>query len=270
MARRLLLLRHGQTDYNATGRMQGQLDTPLSAQGREQARLAAKELAHWDIRLVIASDLSRAAQTADILAMAQGLTPSYDKRLRETHLGQWQARSHEEIDAAHPGQRSMWRHNPEWAPPEGETRVEVATRARAVVDDLMYSFPEWEGGCVLVVAHGGTIAALTSSLLGLPIDNYSAFSGLGNTSWAQLTARPRCHYDTTVATAAGADVEVCARNRAVDTVPVTDFSDTTVDDAQWYLDAWNASALGVPYAPTQPGSAGVGNTYTRTSAEGFQ
>lgn len=143
MARRLILLRHGQTDYNATGRMQGQMDTHLSDLGRQQAQRTADELSRWDIRRVVTSDLSRAAETAGLIAAPHGLTPVLDDRLRETHLGAWQAHSPEEIDAAHPGQRAMWRHNPHWAPPGGETRLEVAARARSLVDELMHSFPEW-------------------------------------------------------------------------------------------------------------------------------
>ena len=266
MARRLILLRHGQTDYNATGRMQGQMDTHLSDLGRQQAQRTADELSRWDIRRVVTSDLSRAAETAGLIAAPHGLTPVLDERLRETHLGAWQARSHEEIDAVHPGQRAMWRHNPHWAPPGGETRLEVAARARSLVDELMHSFPEWEGGTVVCVAHGGTIAGLTCSLLGLPTDNYSSFSGLGNTSWAQLTARPRFHYDHSTVDNSGDR----PADPALDTTPVATFSESTIDDAQWHLDAWNASALGIPFAPAQPGSEGVGVTYTRTSIEGLQ
>lgn len=232
MARRLILLRHGLTEYNSTGRMQGQLDTALHEMGIRQAAATAEEFATWDIRRVITSDLTRASDTADLIAQRHGLTPIHDARLRETHLGEWQARSHEEIDSAHPGHRALWRHDPTWAPPGGETRMDVAARARAVIDEHMRTFPEWEGGIVMVVAHGGTIAALTAALLDLPMASYPIFSGLGNTSWAQLTARPRYNPDT-----------------AQGVVPSTEFDATTVADAQWYLDVWNASAIGVPFSP---------------------
>lgn len=266
MARRLLILRHGQTEFNATGRMQGQLDTQLSDVGRAQAQATAEELAGWDIRRVISSDLVRAADTAAFIAQAHGLPVHTDPRLRETNLGQWQGRSHQEIDADHPGQRAMWRYNAHWAPPGGETRLEVAARARQVIDELMVEFDQWEEGTVVAVAHGGTIQALTSALLGLGHEPYPIFSGLGNTSWAQLTARPRFRWD-------GAHPDASDFAAAMEVAPQTRFSPETVKDAQWFLDAWNATAIGIPFAPPEAKSsqnAAVTVTYSLNALEGIQ
>lgn len=191
-ARRLLLLRHGQTTYNATRRMQGQLDTELSEEGVAQAERVAAHVGRRerDIRRIVSSDLSRAAQTADVVGRVLGVDVERDSRLRETFLGQWQGRTHGEIDAEYPGQRATWRHDATWAPPGGETRVEVAQRMRAVVDELLDD-DSWPGSTVLLVAHGGAIAALTASLLDVPVSHYTMFNGLRNTAWVELTARPR-------------------------------------------------------------------------------
>ena len=129
MSRRLILIRHGQTTYNASGRMQGHLDTELSDVGYEQARAAARLLRDQDVVKIVASDLQRARETARVVAESLGLDFSTDPRLRETNLGQWQGKSSAEVDAEFPGARAIWRHDPPWAPPEGESRVDVARRA---------------------------------------------------------------------------------------------------------------------------------------------
>ncbi len=229
MSRRLILIRHGQTHYNATRRMQGQLDTQLSETGREQARTAGEKLRGQDIRHIVSSDLTRAQDTAEIIARILGLDASEvdtDARLRETHLGQWQSKTTAEVDASSPGARAAWRHDATWAPPGGESRIDVAKRARPVVEELMASYDDWEGGTVLFVAHGGTISALTSNLLGLAVEMYPIFSGLRNTSWSQLTARPRYF-------PGGAEASDEVARGSVE------FTPGTVVDAQWYLDGWN-------------------------------
>ena len=206
MQRRLILLRHGETEYNATRRMQGQLDTNLSECGIAQAHTAAKELRDLGITKIISSDLTRARDTAGVVGDDLGVEVVVDKRLRETHLGQWQGKTHDEVDTEHDGARALWRSDPTWAPPEGESRIDVAQRARAVVDELLDTYDEWGNSAVLLVAHGGTIAALTASLLGLEVAQYPLFKGLGNANTSRLVAMPR------------------------------------VDDpaqTQWYLEAWN-------------------------------
>lgn len=231
MTRRLILLRHGQTDYNATRRMQGQLDTDLSDVGRAQAAAAAHLLKDEQIVRVISSDLTRAYDTAQAVAEILRLDVATDPRLRETNLGEWQARTHAEVDRDHPGARAKWRHDATWAPPGGESRLQVAQRARPVVEELMATFDGWENGTVLLVAHGGTISALTSSLLKLEIAQYPMFSGLGNTRSSQLTARPRYQ-------AGGLDAD----GEREPVTPAARFSPETIGDAQWYLDAWNTGA----------------------------
>ena len=211
MSRRLIMMRHGETTYNAGRRMQGQLDTPLSDVGLAQAHAAAEWVAGMGITKIVSSDLSRARTTAEIIGKKLDLEVELEPRLRETHLGTWQGMTHDEVDGAFSGARAAWRHNPAWTPPEGESRLDVAERARPVVDKLMLD-DAWDGTTVLLVAHGGTISALTSNLLGLAHSQYPLFKGLGNPNTSQLSARPRFG------------------------------GDGSWDDPQWYLEAWNQGA----------------------------
>lgn len=224
MIRRLILLRHGQTHYNATMRMQGQLDTELSETGVRQANTVARVLADRGPIHVVSSDLTRAHDTARALGDAAGVDVRTDPRLRETHLGDWQGKTHQEVDSAWPDARRGWRNDPLWAPPGGESRVDVAHRGLPVVRELLEELPEWGvhgDHPVVLVAHGGFIAALTAGLLELPIDHFPLFNGLGNTSWVQLSAHPRED-----------DLVAGTPERPFGAGPFT-----------WRLDVWNASAM---------------------------
>jgi broad specificity phosphatase PhoE len=208
--RRLVLLRHGQTEWNAGSRMQGQLDTDLTELGREQAGAAAEVLAKRQPLVIVSSDLRRALDTATALGERSGVHVSVDERLRETHLGDWQGLTHLEVDDAAPGARLAWRDDARWAPHGGESRVDVADRSVPLVTELIAAQSDWgrdePDRPVVLVAHGGLIAALTAALLNLPVDNWPALGGMGNASWAQLS---------------GHDVG---------------------DEIKWRLDVWNASA----------------------------
>jgi broad specificity phosphatase PhoE len=186
--RRLVLWRHGETDYNAAGRMQGHLDSALTPVGWNQARFAAPLLARFEPDLVIASDLHRATDTATVLTEAIGVPLQIDKRLRETHLGEWQGLTGAEVDEHWPGERNHWRTDATWAPPGGESRVEVAERANEVVTDLVRAGSE-VGDTVLLAAHGGLIIALTARLLDLPVTNWPILGGISNCHWVELGLR---------------------------------------------------------------------------------
>jgi probable phosphoglycerate mutase len=215
------MLRHGQTEYNAGRRMQGQLDTDLSELGREQAGVAAEALAKHQPLRIVSSDLRRALDTAVALGERSGVRVEVDPRLRETHLGDWQGLTHLEVDAAAPGARLAWRDDARWAPHGGESRVDVAARSRPLVAELVAGQPEWgsdrhgeQDRPVVLVAHGGLIAALTADLLGLPVDNWPVLGGMGNASWVQLSGHT------------GSDQA----------------DDAGLDAIRWRLDVWNASA----------------------------
>ncbi|KFU78199.1 glucosyl-3-phosphoglycerate phosphatase (pgm family) [Amycolatopsis lurida] len=186
--RRLVLWRHGETDYNAAGRMQGHLDSALTPVGWNQARFAVPALARFSPDLVIASDLRRATDTATVLTEAIGVPLRIDKRLRETHLGEWQGFTGQQVDETYPGERARWRVDATWAPPGGESRVDVAERAMEVVADLDQPNSD-AGDAVLLATHGGLIIALTAKLLGLPVPSWPSLGGIANCHWVELTRR---------------------------------------------------------------------------------
>jgi broad specificity phosphatase PhoE len=185
--RRLVLWRHGETDHNAAGRMQGHLDSALTQVGWNQARFAVPALARFEPDLVIASDLRRATDTATVLAESIGVPLRIDKRLRETHLGEWQGMTGAEVDKHSPGERERWRLDSTWAPPGGESRVDVADRAGEVVTDLLRA--EEPSETVLLAAHGGLIVALTARLLDLPVTSWPILAGIANCHWVELGVR---------------------------------------------------------------------------------
>lgn len=186
--RRLILLRHGQTEWNASDRMQGQIDTELSDVGRRQAKDCAPDMATRDVIHIVSSDLRRAHDTALAVADHAGLPVVTDPRLRETDLGQWEGMTHHEVDALYPGARKEWRLDPTFTPPGGESKLQVGARALPVVHELFTERQDWPSSTIILVAHGGLIAALTAAILDLPPVNWPALGGLANTSWVQLTS----------------------------------------------------------------------------------
>lgn len=193
--RRLVLVRHGETDFNADARIQGHLDPPLSAVGAAQARRVAPVLAGLRPERLLCSDLRRAVATAEELSAVCGLPAKADPRLRETRLGVWQGRTLVEVERDWPGLLQHWRADPTWAPPGGESRVEVAARARPVIEEIdaeLASRPDEPelAETVLCCAHGGLISALTATLLGLPVAVWPALVGIGNCHWTVLGRRP--------------------------------------------------------------------------------
>jgi probable phosphoglycerate mutase len=161
---RILLVRHGETDWNATGRLQGQSDTPLNAKGHEQARRAAQRLACEPVRALYSSDLARAFQTATIIGQTLGLTAVTSPRWRERQYGAWEGLTAAEIQARYPEQFAAWRaRSLDFAPPQGETRSQLLTRALAELHTIARRHV---GEFVVVVTHGGLCYVLIHHILG--------------------------------------------------------------------------------------------------------
>jgi broad specificity phosphatase PhoE len=146
----ILLVRHGETDWNLQRRLQGHADTPLNDRGREQARDLAAELADEPIDAVYSSDLVRAHETARIVAEVHGLDVTAIDDLRERHFGTWEGLSDDEIHARFPEAATG-------ALGDGETREEMARRVFDALQRIADSHP---GGRVLVVSHGGPLRAV--------------------------------------------------------------------------------------------------------------
>lgn len=183
---RLVLWRHGETGYNAAGRMQGHLDVPLTETGWNQARFAVPAMARFDPEIVVTSDLRRAMDTATVFTEASGVPLRVDKRLRETNLGQWQDHTVTEVEQSWPGRMAIWRSDATWAPPDGESRVDVADRTIEVVTELDEEFD----ATVLLCVHGGVIISLTARLLGMPVTMWPQLAGMANCHWTVLVRRP--------------------------------------------------------------------------------
>ena len=133
--------------------------------------------------VIISSDLGRARETASPVAVLTDLAVPTDERLRETSMGLWEGLTRDDVVAKWPGEWDRWRTtSAHAAPPEGESRWQVAQRAKEVVDEL----DSGSAQRALLVSHGGLIVGLTGCLLDLPDDTWSTLIGVGNCHWVIL------------------------------------------------------------------------------------
>jgi glucosyl-3-phosphoglycerate phosphatase len=154
----LVLVRHGQTDWNVEERFQGQLDVPLNAVGRDQAETLKRRLEDVHFDAAYSSPLSRAIETAQIIA---GSIPiDRDPRLTEIHHGSWQGKTKRDIAGRWPDQWNQWNREPlRFTPPGGESAASV----RARVEDFLRTI---RGTNILCVSHGVVIQTFLSILHG--------------------------------------------------------------------------------------------------------
>jgi probable phosphoglycerate mutase len=158
--RHVLVLRHGESAWNAEGRWQGWLDSPLTVQGEVQAAARARALAHAGIlpRAVYSSDLVRSRRTAEIIAAHLECPIVTDHGFRERNGGEWQGHTREEIDAGWPGMREAWRRGELLSPPGGETDDELHSRVDAAVARALAHVGRGE---LVIVTHGGVLRMLS-------------------------------------------------------------------------------------------------------------
>jgi broad specificity phosphatase PhoE len=165
-----LILRHGQSAWNAEGRWQGWIDVPLTEAGEAQARARAEALAAdgIDVGIVYASDLQRAHRTAELIAAAIGAAVVPDERLRERNGGEWQGHTAAEIDERWPGMRELWRGRALHAPPGAESDNTVLARFDAALPDIIDATdPERDA---MIVTHGGLLR-LVADRAGVSAEN---------------------------------------------------------------------------------------------------
>ncbi|MDO8645377.1 MAG: histidine phosphatase family protein [Candidatus Planktophila sp.] len=186
---RVVLWRHGQTDWNMVNRFQGHSDIPLNDVGRYQVKHAAEILAGMNPTAIISSDLGRARDTAQALADLVGLSVRTDENLRETNGGMWEGKTGAENRAEDFHNFIRWidgDDNP--AGTTGEKRSEVADRAVKVIQREL----EGKSNQLLIVAtHGGTARCVLGQLLQLPLTHWGVIGGLSNASWSILERNPR-------------------------------------------------------------------------------
>jgi alpha-ribazole phosphatase len=165
---RLILIRHGETDWNVEGRWQGHADVPLNASGRAQAEATARALAGRPICAIYSSDLERARGTAEPLARQTGWPVRLEPRLREIHQGEWQGLLVTEIEERYAEAFRSRRADPlHVAPPGGETALEVQARVLSAVQDILRAHPD---ETVVIVSHGFTLAVILAYYRDIPIE----------------------------------------------------------------------------------------------------
>jgi len=161
------LARHGETDWNHEARWQGQTDIPLNDTGRAQARALAAQLAGQGLRWVASSDLSRARETASIVASELGLPMGpADPRLRERRFGLFEGLTREECESQHPEAWARYRGRERELPTGAEPEEQVAERMRQGVLSVMRAQRAVAGARGLIVAHGSCLRVLLATRLG--------------------------------------------------------------------------------------------------------
>lgn len=158
----MLIVRHGESAWNAEGRWQGWEDVPLTSIGESQALERARSLAGTSaFAAAYTSDLSRASRTADIMARHLALaTPVRDARLRERHGGAWQRHTRAEIDTLWPGMRDAWRRGELASPPGGEADDVMLERLDAALGEACAAIED--GSALLLVTHHGVLRVLST------------------------------------------------------------------------------------------------------------
>jgi len=161
---RLLLVRHGESTWNATRRIQGQLDPPLSDRGLDQARELGERLAGHQLAGFYCSDLVRTRQTAEEIAASLGIDPVHEQGLREIALGAWEGKTRAELMEEFPALWERWRREPSWdVVPGGEGAHVFAGRVTSTLERIRERHPE---GDVLCVTHGGVIQVAILNVVG--------------------------------------------------------------------------------------------------------
>ena len=189
-ADRIVLWRHGQTDWNINNRFQGHSDIPLNDVGVYQAQRAAQLLAGMKPTGIISSDLQRARATAQSLADLVRLPVEVDPDLRETNGGHWEGKTGEENRENDFANFVRWidgDNSP--AGKIGERRTEVADRAVNAINKALAK--GGEGQLLIVTTHGGTSRCVLGKLLELPQSHWGVLGGLSNAAWSILQRNPR-------------------------------------------------------------------------------
>jgi probable phosphoglycerate mutase len=187
-ATRLVVIRHGETAWNAAQRLQGHQDIPLNALGRRQAAALGPALAGEGLVAVVASDLQRAWQTGSALAAALGLPLLAEPGLRERCFGMLEGLTHAEIEAQWPDEARRWRtREPGFAPAGGESLIAFQARCLATVQRLAAAHA---GQAIALVCHGGVLDALYRAATHVALDRPRSWP-LGNAVINRLLHTPQ-------------------------------------------------------------------------------
>lgn len=171
---RVILVRHGETEWNLARRFQGHRDSPLTPAGMAQAGALGARLRHEKIAAVYSSDLGRALQTARGIVESTGHAVIADQRLRERSLGVFEGLCESQIRALYPAEAvRYYSREPHFATPEGESALQHFARGFAALNELA---ARHLGETILVVTHGGTLTNMFRHVAGIPFDQERRFS----------------------------------------------------------------------------------------------
>ncbi|WP_414710039.1 histidine phosphatase family protein [Roseateles sp.] len=186
-ATRVILIRHGETAWNRATRIQGHTDIPLSPLGLAQAAKLAEALAEEPLAAIYSSDLSRARQTAEALAGAQGLPVLFDTALRERAFGRFEGLSWQEIDEGYPDDAARWRRRePDFQVGGGESLNVFSARCLQAARRAAAAHP---GRSIALVAHGGVLDCLYRAATRVALDAPRSWQ-LGNATINRVLATP--------------------------------------------------------------------------------
>ena len=189
--RRLVLLRHGRTPWNATGRAQGHADVGLDEVGHAQAQAAAPYLARLEPVALWTSDLTRAVETCGYLEKETGLVAARDERLREYDVGPRQGLTIPEFAERFPEQHANWVHGDgNVRLPGAESRAEVEVRMLPALRDCLGGLGAGETG--VVVTHGACLKVAVVGLLGWPLEVATSLRGVDNCAWVTVEEEGLC------------------------------------------------------------------------------
>lgn len=187
MNKRIVLWRHGRTEWNVLGRVQGQTDVPLDDEGRRQARVAAPRLADLKPARIISSDLDRARSTAQALVDLVDVELEIDPRLREVSFGEREGMTLKQAWSRWPEEMRGMFENTGLRIPGAETYEEAGERVATALRELADSLDD--GETAVVVSHGASIRTGACAFVGLPAGYWQVFSGLSNCASVYLEER---------------------------------------------------------------------------------
>lgn len=185
MSRQVVLWRHGRTDWNVAGRVQGQTDTALDDVGREQAAAAALRLASLNPHRIVSSDLQRARRTAEALGAVTGVEVEVDERFREMDFGAREGLTWQEAMERFPEGMKAWFSGDETQIPDSETHRQAGDRFAAGLAEVIEDLPD--DATLVVVAHGAVIRTGACAFLRFPEENWRTFGALNNCAWSVMT-----------------------------------------------------------------------------------
>lgn len=169
---RIYLIRHGQTDWNIQGKIQGSHDIPLNGTGLKQAEMLAAGMESRPVKKIFTSTLKRAMATAEALGSRQEAEIIPMPQLIEVEFGKWEGLTWEEIENRYPKEYRHWVSDPaQAAPPGGESQKEIINRCKTALNEIIKQTGGRED--IAVVSHGATLAWLVSLMLGPDVEDES-------------------------------------------------------------------------------------------------